>query len=75
MLSPCYALASIAKPISCDRLRCLCRLHHKGTESVPAIIPYNMLHHLSEEGQIYNSALNFWVLWGYLLWRMFSVAL
>lgn len=59
MLSPCYALASVAKPISCDRLRCLRRLHHKGTESGPTIIPYNVLHHLSEEGQIYNSALNF----------------
>lgn len=74
MLSPCYALASIAKPISCDRLRCLCRLHHKGTEPVPTIIPYNMLHPLAEEGQIYNSPLRFTVLWGQLLRRMFSVA-
>lgn len=32
MLSPCYALASVAKPISCDRLRCLYRPHHKGAE-------------------------------------------
>lgn len=69
MLSPCYALASVAKPISCGRLGCLCRPHHKGTEWVPTIVPYHIPHQLSEEGQIYNSALYSSVLWGKTLWE------
>lgn len=67
MLSPCYALASVAKPISCDRLRCLYRLHHKGAEWVPTIIPHHVPPQLSAEGQIQLSALSSSVLWGKML--------
>lgn len=57
MLSICYALASIAKPISCNRLRRLCRLHHKGTESVPDVSLYCAAHYGEEGDEIYIPSL------------------
>lgn len=72
MLSPCYALASVAKPISCDRLRCLCRLHHKGTESVPTIIPYSMPYHLSNAAESLTVLLTFGPVRAATLMTLFS---
>lgn len=64
MLSTCYALACIEKPISHDRLRRPCRLHHKGIESMPSISPYCAPCHRAEGGsQIYNPLLSF-LTWG-----------